>query len=178
MGTRFRRILGVVKFPGGEGKEGPAGPVGPAGPAGPAGPEGPKGATGLEGKAGPAGPEGKEGKEGKEGPAGSGGGALVWHALPGMEAFGEPYSPPEYAVGGDGILHFRGLSKEITAPGGTTLGTLPEAAWPSHKRLMWVGNGNNPAFGELIAVNTDGTVKTTMEMVSFIVVLDDKSVPR
>lgn len=105
-------------------------------------------------------------------------GPLSWKALPESTEFGEPYDAPKYALGPDNILHFGGLTAATTAAEpGTQIAKLPEGFRPVKKRLMVVGNGNVPTNSTtLLAINTDGTIKTTAEVVNFIFVLDDKHI--
>jgi hypothetical protein len=156
-----------------EGKQGPAGPTGATGAAGvkgatgatgPAGPTGPQGTSGLTGPAGAEGEKGATGAIGPTGPAG-GGAELNWEEVESMgaevESYGGEYAPLKWALDSNGQVYFTGVLKlNAEKPVGSTLFTLPPAARPTFRKVLWIGNAQSVREGALVAIERDGEVKT------------------
>jgi Collagen triple helix repeat (20 copies) len=156
-----------------EGKQGPTGPTGATGAAGvkgatgTTGPTGPTGVQGTPGTTGAAGAEGEKGATGPVGPTGpAGGGAeLNWEEVESMgaevEDYGGEYAPLKWALDGNDQVYFTGVLKlNAEKPAGSTLFTLPPAARPTFRKVLWIGNAQSVREGALVAVEKDGEVKT------------------
>jgi hypothetical protein len=153
-----------------EGKQGPTGPTGATGAAGvkgatgtqgPTGPTGPQGAPGITGATGA---QGEKGATGATGPTG-GGAELNWEEVESMgaevENYGAEYAPLRWALGSNGQVYFTGVLKlNAEKPIGSTLFTLPPAARPTFRKVLWIGNAQSVREGALVAIEKDGEVKT------------------
>jgi hypothetical protein len=112
---------------------------------------------------GPTGPAGAPGATGATGPPGSEA-ELNWEEVEsfgaGVENYGEEYAPLRWALGGNGEVYLTGLLKlNEEKPVGSTLFTLPPAARPAYKKVIWIGNADNVKEGALFVVR-NGEVKT------------------
>jgi hypothetical protein len=152
-----------------EGRQGPTGPTGATGASGvrgatgSQGPTGPAGPAGAPGVTGATGAQGEKGATGATGPTG-GGTELNWEEVEStgaeVENYGGEYAPLKWALGSDGQVHFTGVLKlNAEKPTGSTLFTLPAAARPTFRKVMWIGNAQNVREGALVAVEKDGEVK-------------------
>src|SRR5262249_41418752 len=146
---------------GGIGATGASGPTGDRGPTGATGAIG-EGTTGATGTPGATGPSGAAGATGITGPTGSEG-ELNWQEPvlgPGVENYGKPYAPLEWARGSNGDVYLTGvlkLSAQETQTG--LLFTLPEEARPAFKKVFWIGNAQMISEGSVIEVEPNGEVK-------------------
>jgi hypothetical protein len=153
-----------------EGKQGPAGPTGATGASGvkgetgaqgPTGPSGPAGAPGITGATGA---QGEKGATGATGPTG-GGAELNWEEVEsmtaGVENYGGEYAPLKWALDSTGQVHFTGVLKlNAEKPANSTLFTLPAAARPTFRKVIWIGNAQVVREGALVVIEKDGEVKT------------------
>jgi len=126
--------------------------------------------VGIEGKTGPTGATGATGATGPTGPEGPAAGELKWEEPESLganvENQGGEYAPLKYAVVGDNVYLTGVLKFKAAKTLGSTLFTLPAAAHPTNKKLIWVGNGNIVTAGVLVAVKPNGEVVTASELAS------------
>jgi hypothetical protein len=122
--------------------------------------------TGAAGTTGATGPAGTPGAAGATGPTGTEA-ELKWEApqsiSTGLENFGGEYAPLQWALGGNGEVYLSGVLKvNVDQAENSTLFVLPEAARPTFKKLIWIGNAQSQRGegGALMAVEKDGAVKT------------------
>jgi hypothetical protein len=112
---------------------------------------------------GTQGEKGNPGATGATGPTGSET-ELTWEEVEsfGTEVadYGGEYAPLKWALGGNGEVYLTGVLKlNAEKPVGGTLFTLPAAARPTYRKVVWIGNANRVTEGALVAIERDGEVK-------------------
>jgi hypothetical protein len=78
----------------------------------------------------------------------------------GVENYGVEYAPLKWALGSDGQVYLTGVLRlNAEKPVGSTLFTLPAAARPTFRKVLWIGNAQNVREGAVAVVERNGEVK-------------------